>query len=144
MSNLKNEILTAGRLDAVRWISLPSHQDGRGVLTAIESGIDLPFEIKRVYLLHHISQDRGGHAHCDTQQIVIALSGCCEMVLSNGQESRCYRLDDATRGLYLGPMLFISMRNFSPDAGIVVLASTHYDKTRSIRSWEQYLEVIGR
>ena len=135
--------LTPGRLDLVRWVSLPSHGDERGVLTAIESGVDLPFEVKRVYILHHIQSERGGHAHRDTYQLVIGVSGRCEMVLSDGTQSRSFLLDDPTRGLFLGPLLFIRMRNFTPDAAVVVLASTHYKKSSSIRSWEEYLQVIG-
>ena len=134
---------TRGRLDLVDWIPIPSHDDERGILTAIESGIDLPFEVRRVYYLHHIRGERGGHAHCDTHQVVIAASGSFEMVLSDGEESRSFLLSDPTRGLLLGPMLFIRMRNFSPGAVALVLASTHYDKSRSIRSWEDYLQVIG-
>lgn len=133
---------SAGRIDAVRWIALPSHSDERGILTAIESGRDLPFAIKRVYFLHQIVADRGGHAHRDTQQVVVALSGRCTMVLSDGTESRSYTLDNPTRGLYLGPMLFIRMQDFAPGTALVVLASTHYEPSRSIRSWEDYLEAI--
>ena len=132
----------AGDLDAVRWLAIPSHGDERGVLTAIEGGIDLPFAIARVYLMHHITADRGGHAHRDTHQLVIAAAGSCEMVLADGIATRSFWLDDPTRGLLLGPMLFIRMQNISPDARLVVLASTHYDKQRSLRSWEEYLEAI--
>ena len=132
----------AGNLDAVRWLAIPSHGDQRGVLTAIEGGSDVPFAIARVYLLHHITADRGGHAHRATHQLVIAAAGSCEMTLTDGVETRSYLLNDPTRGLLLGPMLFIRMQNFSPDARLVVLASTHYDKQRSIRSWEEYLEAI--
>jgi hypothetical protein len=134
---------TGGRLDLVEWIPIPSHDDERGTLTAIESGIDIPFEVKRVYLLHRIRSERGGHAHRDTHQVVIAALGSCEMILSDGKESRSFTISDPTRGLKLGPLLFIRMQNFSPDAVIMVLASTHYDKSRSIRSWEEYLQVIG-
>lgn len=132
-----------GDLKAVRWISLPSHADSRGVLTAIESGQDTPFEVRRIYLLHGLRADRGGHAHRDSHQVAIAAAGAFELALSDGSETRTYRLGDPTRGLYLGPMLFIRLRRFSPDAAVVVLASTHYDKNRSIRSWEDYLEVIA-
>lgn len=132
----------AGSLDAVRWLPIPSHGDDRGVLTAVEGGIDIPFAIQRVYLLHHITADRGGHAHRETHQLVMAAAGSCEMVLSDGREDRVFLLNDPTRGLLLGPMLFIRMQNISADAVLVVLASTHYDKTRSIRSWAEYLEAI--
>lgn len=133
----------AGRLDLVRWLDLPSHGDSRGVLTAVEAGQDIPFEIRRIYMLHHIQAERGGHAHRDTQQLIIALSGSFKMVLSDGNESREFLLDDPTRGLLLGAMLFIRMADFTPDARAVVLASSHYDCSRSIRSWEAYLEAIA-
>jgi dTDP-4-dehydrorhamnose 3,5-epimerase-like enzyme len=142
--NRQLQQLTAGKLDAVRWVELPSHRDERGVLTAIESGVHIPFEVKRVYFLHHIAAERGGHAHRDTHQVVVALSGHCELVLSDGRESRSFQLDNPTCGLLLVPMLFIRIQHFSPDAAIVVLASTHYDKTRSIRSWEDYLLHVGK
>ncbi len=132
----------AGDLNAVRWLAIPSHGDERGVLTAVEGDIDVPFPIARVYILHHISADRGGHAHRDTHQLVIAAAGCCDLVLADGVEERTYHLDDPTRGVLFGPMLYIRMQHISPDARLVVLASTHYDKRRSIRSWEEYLEAI--
>ncbi|MBL8150868.1 MAG: FdtA/QdtA family cupin domain-containing protein, partial [Blastocatellia bacterium] len=103
----KNLELTKSRLDLVRWIALPSHKDERGVLTVVESGIDLPFEVKRVYFLHHIFQQRGGHAHRDTHQIVVATSGSCELLLSDGTQTQTFVLDDPTRALFLVPMLFI-------------------------------------
>lgn len=140
----KPESVAAGDLEAVRWLELPTHSDERGALTAIEGGIDLPFEIKRVYLLHHTTADRGGHAHRETRQVVVALAGSCVMVLSNGRESRQYTLDSPERGLLLGPMLFIRMTRFSADAAVVVMASSHYDKSLSIRTWAEYLNVIGQ
>ncbi|MCX8044170.1 MAG: FdtA/QdtA family cupin domain-containing protein [Desulfobacterota bacterium] len=129
-------------LNQVRWIELPSNRDNRGILTSIESGIDIPFTIKRVFYMHHIVSDRGGHAHRDTDQVVIAISGRFVMELSDGIEHRFFELDDPTRGVYIPRMIFIKMYNFTPDAVCCVLASTHYDITRSIRSWEEYLQVV--
>lgn len=143
VQELPGERLFPGSLDAVRWVDLPSHADDRGVLTAVESGVDIPFEIKRVYIVHHVQAQRGGHAHRATHQIVVAAHGRCELVLFDGTETRSYLLDDPRRGLLLGPMLFIRMHNVSPDAAIVVMASTHYDKKKSIRSLEEYLEAIS-
>jgi WxcM-like, C-terminal len=141
-NELQIEKAPAGRLDAIRWVALPSHRDARGVLTAVESGIDVPFDIRRVYFLHDIAGDRGGHAHRETWQVVAAINGRCELVLSNGTEERSFVLDDPARGLFLGPMLFIRMRDFTPGTIVLVMASTHYDKTRSVRSWEEYREAI--
>lgn len=130
------------RLDRVQWVSIPSHRDGRGVLTAVESGVDVPFEIKRVYFVHDIVADRGGHAHRDTYQIVAAISGGCDLVLSDGRRERVMTLEDPTQAVFLVPMVFIRMRNFAASTVVLVLASTHYDKTRSIYSWEEYLQEI--
>jgi len=137
------ETTLRGRLDLVRWIDLPSHADDRGVLTAVEGGVDIPFRIERVYLVHHVTADRGGHAHRETSQVVTAVSGSCEMLLCDGVQTRSFLLDNPAHGLCLGPMLFIRMRNFAPGTVLMVMASTHYDKKKSIRSWEEYLEAIG-
>ena len=130
-------------LDAVRWVELPSNVDERGVLTSIESGQDIPFEIKRIFYMHHVTTDRGGHAHTDTEQVVTAASGCFKMDLSDGVSTETYILDDPTQGVYTPPMVFIKLYDFSPGAVCLVLASTHYDIGKSIRSWEAYLEALG-
>lgn len=132
-----------GVLEAVRWVDLPSNMDERGVLTSIESGQDIPFEIKRIFYMHHIATDRGGHAHTDTEQVVTAAVGRFKMDLSDGVNTKTYILDDPTRGVYTPPMVFIKLYDFSPGAVCLVLASTHYDIKKSIRSWEAYLEAIG-
>lgn len=143
MHELRVERLSPGNLDAVRWVALPSHADDRGVLTAVESGLDIPFEIRRVYIVHHVHADRAGHAHRATHQVVVAAHGSCEIELFDGSETRTFHLDDPTRGLLLGPMLFIRMTHVTPDAAIVVMASTHYDKKMSLRSLDEYLEAIA-
>jgi dTDP-4-dehydrorhamnose 3,5-epimerase-like enzyme len=127
----------------VRWIDFPSHTDDRGVLTSIESGMDIPFIIKRIFYMHHIVSDRGGHAHRDTDQVVFAMSGCFTIELSDGAAKKTYVLDDPTRGIYIPRMIFISMYDFSPGAVCCVLASTHYDITKSIRSCAEYEREIG-
>jgi len=126
----------------VRWVELPSRVDGRGVLTSVEGQIDVPFEIKRVFYMHHIITDRGGHAHADTDQVVIAAAGRFKMDLSDGTNTQTYVLDDPTRGVYTPRMVFIRLYDFSPGAVCLVLASTHYDISKSIRSWEDYLKAM--
>ncbi len=132
-----------GRLDLVRWVDLNPNTDSRGTLTAVEGAQTIPFDIKRVYFMHDLTAPRAGHAHRDTQQLLIPVAGSCEVVLSDGAETRTYVCDSPAKGLFIVPMLFIRVRNISPGAVVLVLASTHYDKSRSIRSWEEYLEVIG-
>ena len=135
--------LAKPRLDQVRWIDLPSDGDSRGVLTSIESGKTTPFPIERIFYMHHVVSARGGHAHMDTDQVVVALAGDFEMELCDGKASATYRLDDPTRGLYVPRMLFINIRGMSSETVCLVLASTHYDMSRSIRSWQDYLKALG-
>ena len=131
-------------LEHVRWIDLPSNADERGVLTSIESNRDIPFAIKRIFYMHHIVAERGGHAHRDTEQVVSALAGSFRMDLSDGEHSQSFLFDDPTRGLYMPPMLYIHIHDLTPNAVCLVLASTHYDMSRSLRSWEDYLKAIGK
>jgi hypothetical protein len=126
------------RLAEVRWIDLPSNRDSRGILTAVEAGRDIPFPIRRIFYMHHIATDRGGHAHTDTDQVIIAAAGRFKMDLADGVRSRTFTLHDATRGLYVPRMIFIKIFQCSRDAVCLVLANRHYSISRSIRSWEEY------
>src|SRR3972149_7969460 len=103
-----------GSLDTVRWIDIPSHTDARGTLTAIESARDVPFDVQRFYFVHDVMADRGGPAHRDTHQVVVAVSGQFTLVLSDGSTERTYVVDRITRGLYICPMLFIRLTAFVP------------------------------
>lgn len=130
-------------LETVRWIDVPSQADARGVLTAIEGNDDVPFEIKRVFYMHNIAATRGGHAHRDTDQLLIAISGSFTAQLTDGQNSALFELSEPTKGLFIPRMVFIDMYDFSPGSVVLVLASTHYDRSRSIRSEAEYLEAVG-
>ena len=130
------------RLEDVTWVELPSNVDERGVLTSIESGSDVGFDIKRVFYMHHITADRGGHAHVDTDQVVIAVAGSLKMDVSDGVGTRSYELNDPKYGVYTPRMVFIRLYDFSSSAVCLVLASTHYDIAKSIRSWEDYVKAI--
>jgi hypothetical protein len=129
-------------LNAIRWIDLPAVADDRGTLTAVEATMDIPFEIRRIFYMHHISADRGGHAHRDTDQVIIGISG--RHVVEVKDAERCLRfvLDDPNKGLYLPRMTFTSLVEFSPGAVSLVLASTHYDRKRSLRTFEDYVAAL--
>lgn len=129
-------------LDQVRWLDLPSVDDERGVLTAVESGCDIPFEIKRLFLVHHVKAPRGGHAHRDTDQVVTAAYGSFDSHLFDGKQTLSFRLDDPRRGLYLPRMIFIEMENFHPGTVALVIANTHYDKGQSLRTRDAYLQAL--
>jgi dTDP-4-dehydrorhamnose 3,5-epimerase-like enzyme len=129
-------------IDDVRWIDLPAVTDGRGTLTAIEATRDIPFAVQRIFYMHHISADRGGHAHRDTDQVVIGISGRHVVEVKDAQRSLRFVLDDPNKGLYLPRMTFTSLVEFSDGAVSLVLASTHYDRARSLRTFEDYLAAL--
>src|SRR4051812_35466638 len=109
-------------LEKIRWMNLQTNRDPRGVLTAIEAGQHAPFEIKRVFYMHDILEDRGGHAHRDTEQLIVPVHGQFKMDLSDGRQTITHRFDDATKGLYLPPMVFMrNIYDFSPGAVCLVL-----------------------
>ncbi len=130
-------------LDDIRWIDLPAVTDDRGTLTAVEGMVDIPFTINRIFYMHHVSADRGGHAHRDTDQVVIGISGRHVIEVRDATRSLRFVLDNPDRGLYLPRMTFTTLLDFSVDAVSLVLASTHYDRSRSIRTFPEYLAVLN-
>jgi dTDP-4-dehydrorhamnose 3,5-epimerase-like enzyme len=129
------------RLAAVRLFDAPTMRDSRGALSVIEGGRHIPFAVARIFYMHAMTADRGGHAHRDTEQCVIALAGSLRFDLTDGLSQASYVLDDPARCLYLPPMVFLDIRDISPDAVCLVLASTRYDPAGVIRSLPDYLEA---
>ncbi|MDB4488461.1 FdtA/QdtA family cupin domain-containing protein, partial [bacterium] len=83
---------------------------------------------------------RGFHAHKKLQQIAVAVTGSCEMILDDGKEKESVCLDSSTKGLYIGPGFWRVMRNFTPDCVLLVLADRHYDESEYIRNYDEFLE----
>ncbi len=93
--------------------------------------------------MHHIISDRGGHAHTDTDQLVIAISGSFIIKLFDGVNSVEFKMDDPVKGLYIPRMIFIELFDFSADAVCLVLASTNYDMKKSIRNLNDYMKSVN-
>lgn len=108
-----------------QWIKIPTHRDSRGSLSVIEKL--LPFSIKRVYYMYDVSQTRGNHAHIKTQQAFICLGGRCELVIHTKHHQESFLLDSPQKCLLLNPDEWHSLKNFSPKAFLLVLASEYYD-----------------
>ena len=123
-------------------IDLKTITDSRGSLTAIEGALDIPFEIKRIFYMHHVSSDRGGHAHIDTDQVLIPINGSLRVTLFNGKEYEEYVMDDNTKGLYIPRLYFTNMYEFTHETVCLVLSSTHYDMGRSLRSMDAYMAYL--
>ena len=98
-----------------RLIDLRRIANPRGNLTPIEGGVDVPFDIKRVYYLYDVpgGESRGGHAHRDLEQFIVAASGSFEVVLDDGNDQRSWFLNRSYYGLYLPRMVWRELVNFS-------------------------------
>ncbi|MHC1791701.1 sugar 3,4-ketoisomerase [Solidesulfovibrio sp.] len=129
-------------LGLVRPIAIPTVGDDRGALSAVEAGQTIPFPIRRVFYMHHMTAERGGHAHRDTDQLVVCVAGSLRLDLTDGTDTVSHRLDDPAQGLFIPAMVFIDIRDIAPGTVCLVLASTHYDMGRSIRSYADYLAAV--
>jgi len=118
--------------------------DSRGCLSSLEATKDISIEIKRMFYMHHVTCDRGGHAHIDTDQVIIAMSGTFKIKLFDGIEMKEYVMDNCTKGLYVPRLTFTDLYDFSPDAVCLVLANTHYDMGKSLRNMHDFLEYLKR
>jgi dTDP-4-dehydrorhamnose 3,5-epimerase-like enzyme len=129
------------RIEDVQWMRLNTHTDERGKLTAIETDVDVSFDIKRVFYVHDVNEAsiRGGHAHRETDQFAVAVSGTVRIVVSDGVNARKIILNNPSAGVLLPRMTWTSLTDFSPGAVCLVLASTRYDISASIRNWADYL-----
>lgn len=124
-----------------RIIELPKITDPRGNLSFIEGGQHIPFDIKRVYYLYDVpgGSDRGSHAHKNLHQFVVAMSGSFDVALDDGKEKKRFHLNRSYYGLYVCPMMWRDLDNFSSGAVCMVLASTHYDEADYIRDYDQFV-----
>ncbi len=129
-------------LEKVNWLNLIVNKDVRGNLIAVEEGLTIPFQIKRVFYMNNVSQDRGGHAHIDTDQVIIAVNGTFKVKLSNDKSNRIFVFKNSEKGLFVPKLTFTELYDFSPNAVCLVLASTNYDIKKSLRNREDYLSYL--
>lgn len=116
------------------------YRDEYGKLTPIESNIDIPFEIKRVYYIYDVQQGltRGFHSHNKLHQVLIALGGSIKIRIKTPSDEKVIELCDPAEGLYIGPYIWREMFDFSPGSTLLVLASELYDESDYIRDFCKY------
>jgi hypothetical protein len=133
-------------LNDCKIINLPKLTDPRGNLTFIEGNRHIPFDIRRIYYLYDVpgGGERGGHAHKDLRQLIIAISGTFDVILSDGRDKKRFRLNRSFQGLYVCPMLWRELDNFSSGSVCLVLASNVYDESDYYRNYEEYLKALNR
>ena len=131
-------------LNDCRIIELPKIKDPRGNLSFIEGDKHIPFNIKRVYYLYDVpgGSDRGEHAHKNLHQFVISMSGSFDIVLDDGERQRRFHLNRSYYGLYICPMMWRALDNFSSGGVCMVLASERYDEADYIRDFGEFLAAL--
>jgi len=130
-------------IDRCRIIDLPKIQDPRGNLTFIEGGNHIPFDIKRVYYLYDVPRgsERGGHAHKGLHQLIVAMSGSFDVVLNDGSNTKRIHLCRSYYGLYVCPMIWRELDNFSSGSVCMVLASNQYDEGDYYRDFSEFMQA---
>lgn len=122
-------------------IELPKISDPRGNLTFIEGMRHIPFDIRRVYYTYDVpgGADRGGHAHKALHQLIIAMSGSFDVTLDDGRNKNKFHLNRSYQGLYVCPMMWRDLDNFSSGSVCMVLASNIYEASDYYRDYNEFI-----
>ena len=128
----------------IQIITLPKIEERRGNLSVIENDT-VPFDIKRVYYLYDVPSgaERGGHAHKNLQQFLVAVSGSFDVVLNDGKEERIITLNKPYEGLLINPGIWRALQNFSSGSVCVVVASQVYSESDYIRDFEEFMKYTN-
>jgi dTDP-4-dehydrorhamnose 3,5-epimerase-like enzyme len=123
-------------------LELPRIGDPRGNLTFVEGGKHIPFDIRRVYYLYDVpgGAERGGHAHKALHQLIIAMSGSFDIHLDDGFGKKTIHMNRSYNGLYVCPMIWREIDNFSSGAVCMVLASDYYDEQDYYRDYDTFVK----
>ena len=121
-------------------VQLPKIHNRAGNITALENNITVPFEVKRIYYLYDIpgGEGRGGHAHKELQQFIIAVSGAFDVLLDDGNNKKIVHLDRPYIGLHIVPGIWRELFNFSSGAVCLVLASEKYIEQDYFRDYQDF------
>lgn len=127
-------------IDFCKIIDLPKITDSRGNLTFVEGNNHIPFNIQRVYYLYDVpgGAQRGGHAHKDLHQLIIAMSGSFDVLLDDGTNKKRIHMNRSYNGLYVCPMIWRELDNFSSGSVLMVLASNKYDEEDYYRDYDKF------
>lgn len=127
-------------------LTFPKFSDTRGSLSVVESGVHVPFEVRRVFYFYDIpaGECRGAHAHKTLHQCVICLSGSFDVELDDGRSKALVHLNRPWTGLHIPPMIWASQVNF--DAGTVglVIASAPFEEGDYYRDYQEFLSAARR
>lgn len=121
-------------------IKLPKFHDVRGNLSFVESLDQMPFYIKRAYWIYDVpgGESRGGHAHRELEQLIVAVSGSFKVTINDGSNRQCFLLNRPYQGLYIAPGIWRNVEDFSSGAVCLVLASKEFLPDDYIRNYEDF------
>ena len=131
--------------DKYKILEFAEFGDERGSLVVAEGGIDVPFEVKRVFYMYGSDDTviRGQHANRESEFVLINVSGSSKVRVDDGDQETVIELNRPRMGLYLAPMVWKDMYDFSPDSVLLVLASTHYDGKEYIRDYDEFIKEVS-
>ena len=150
LSDNRHAIASAPDLERVICIDLETHSEvARGNLTVVQSNDNIPFSIVRMFYIYGPygapqNWDRGAHAHRESQQAFIAISGSFSLDVTNGQQKKTFQMKEPDRAIHVPPMIWARVYNFSSEAVCLVLTNTLYDASDYIRDWNEYLTAVGK
>lgn len=118
------------------------HSQRKGDISVIENGETIPFDVKRIYYLYDVpgGESRGGHAHKELQQLILAASGSFTVTLNDGKVRRTFNLNRPYQGLLVKPGIWRTLDDFSSGSVCLVLASEKYDAADYIRDYDEYIK----
>jgi dTDP-4-dehydrorhamnose 3,5-epimerase-like enzyme len=127
-------------IENCKLVELPVIHDPQGNLTFVEQNRHVPFEICRVYHTYDVpgGATRGGHAHRECEELLVAMSGSFEVIVDDGDKRDSFRLNRSYVGLYLPPMIWRELVDFSSGSVCMVLASDYYDEADYIRDYDEF------
>lgn len=137
-------MLSPSGLAACHMVAFPRISDPRGNLSVVEGRVHVPFDIRRAYWLYDVpgGAERGGHAHRDLEQVVVAMSGSFDVALDDGEIAQRFHLNRSYAGLYIPSMIWREIDNFSSGSVCLVLASEPFDEDDYIRDHAEFRHAV--
>jgi hypothetical protein len=144
-ASFKREDFPSVKAGTWELLAFPGKGDHRGELFAIEGSKNIPFDIKRVYYLVEtkLGVVRGLHAHKNLDQVLIAISGSCRVLVDDGRTKEYFALTGPGKGLRIKNLVWREMDQFTPDCVLLVLASDIYKESDYIRDYSEFLKVVN-